>query len=206
MAVTFDLGTYECDDLPRTLWRVIHPQTQSRQDLVTGDLVARDSDREISDESSLTQVAKEHFNWNSRQASCFLSVFSDEDHARNWARLRKGKVDIHEIDATKLPLDTCVFDATSLARSLGIVHPYSTHEFIFLHRIPSCSLRRRPGFGEIRKRVKAPRYVPGLIRLIAFDEKPEECDRSDDIMKLMVGAMQVLGLEDNPKRLVLPAA
>lgn len=52
-------------------------------------VVASDSTRAISDKSSLKQAAEEHFDWGCRQPSCFLSVFSYEQHARKWAKQRE---------------------------------------------------------------------------------------------------------------------
>ncbi len=82
----FDLSAYKCTCLPKTLWRVTHPGSQSRRDVTTGDLVASDSTRAISDKTSLKQAAKEHFDWACRKSSCFLSVFGCEQHARRWAK------------------------------------------------------------------------------------------------------------------------
>jgi hypothetical protein len=136
-----------------------HSNSQSRQDLATGDLVASDSTRVISDESSLKEAAEEHFHWVCRQPSCFLSVFSSEQHARRWAKQRErtqdvGSIDeiyIHEIDTTKLPAFTYVFDAASLTAGLHIVHTHPTDELIFLHRIPGEALRRKRSLGEIEE-------------------------------------------------------
>jgi hypothetical protein len=159
MAGTFDLNTYRCTYLPSSLWRVAHPESQARKDPVTGDVVAQDRTRAISDELSLKQAAERHFNWTNRQPSCFLSVFSSDTHARRWANQRErthdlnsiGEVYIQEIDTTKLPADTYVFDAVSLAARLHISHQYSSDEFIFLHRIPGRSLRRTRSLGEIEE-------------------------------------------------------
>jgi hypothetical protein len=159
MAGAFDLGAYKCTYLPKTLWMVTHSKSRSRRDLVTGDLVASDSTRAISDKSSLKQAAEKHFDWGCRQPSCFLSVFSYEQHARKWAKQRErtqdpGSIDevyIHKIDTTRLPADTYVFNAVSLSAKLDIVHPHSTDELIFLHCILGQSLRRTQSLGEIEE-------------------------------------------------------
>ncbi|KAF2970371.1 hypothetical protein GQX73_g3195 [Xylaria multiplex] len=198
MTAIFDLSTYKCTYPPNPLWRVIHSQSQSRQDPVTKDLVAADSDREISDRLSLKQAAEEHFNWRSRRPSCFLSVFSSEQHARKWAKKREtasGTVYIHEIDTTRLPPGIYIFCAVSLARKLGITHPYSANEFVFLHRIPSESIRHTRSLDDIEEqeveaRAYAARefnpnyhYVPDLSGWYDSDEECEEHNRSDDIIK-----------------------
>lgn len=152
MAAIFDLETYKCTHLPKTLWRVTHFGTQSGQDLDTGDLVASDSDRIISDSLKLKQAVENHFNWRCRLPSCFLSVFSSEQHACTWAAQReiaRGDVYIHEIDTTALPATAYVFSAVDLITDLDIAYPYATNEFIFLYRIPSASLKRKWSLEEI---------------------------------------------------------
>lgn len=48
VAVTdFDLSAYADTHLPRTLWTVTHPKSQSWRNAVTGDLVASESTRTI---------------------------------------------------------------------------------------------------------------------------------------------------------------
>ncbi|KAI1131603.1 hypothetical protein F5Y10DRAFT_261984 [Nemania abortiva] len=191
MAAIFDLSTYQCTYLPNPLWRVTHSQSQSKQDPVTGDLVASDSDRKISDKSSLKQAVEEHFNWGSRRPSCFLSVFKNKEHARRWAKRRErtiGVVYIHEIDTNRLPLGTYIFDAASLVTSLGIVHPYSDDELIFLHRIPSESLRKAEALAYAARSFNPDcHYVSELHGWYNSDEECEERNRSDDIIRMIEG-------------------
>ena len=160
MTDTFRLEDYK-SVVPRKLWRVIHATSQSRRDEATNDMVAADTTRAISTEWSLKQAAEEHFDWSSREASCFISTFSCQKHARRWAEQRQLRQDqlsithevyLQEMDTTELPVDTYVFDATSLIRKLRINHPYPDDEFIFLHRIPSASLGRTWSLEELRKR------------------------------------------------------
>jgi hypothetical protein len=61
------------------------------------------------------------------------------------------EVYIHEIDTTKLLAVTYVFDAVSLTAKLDIIHPHSSDELIFLHRIPRESLSRTRSLGEIEE-------------------------------------------------------
>ncbi|KAI0113932.1 hypothetical protein GGR51DRAFT_556430 [Nemania sp. FL0031] len=173
MAVNF-LSSYKCTDLSRkTLWRVIHPQSQSEEDPANGDLVASDSGREISDKSSLKRAAEDHFDWGSRQPSCFLSAFSCKKHAVRWAYCWVNRhdttidvIDIHEIDASRLPPDTYVFEAAYLVASLEISwYQFWADEFIFLHRIPSESLRRTWTVCEIEEQeVEAYGYAAPSLR------------------------------------------
>lgn len=56
---------------------------------------------------------------------------------------------IHEIDTTKLPTDACVLNMESLIETLGISHPWRTHEFLFVQRIPAQALVSQRSLGEI---------------------------------------------------------
>ncbi len=150
MELPFNLGDYEIshDDLPNVLWRVTHSKSQYRPDPATGDHLARYMAIDaITDEASLKLRAANHFDWNSREGSCFLSAFTDKEHATNWARMRhhdscNGEVYITRIITTMLPTDAHVFDATWLSNKLGIPHKYSEHEVIFFRRIQWQSLGR----------------------------------------------------------------
>ena len=152
MTEPWNLNPYKCTHLPKTLWKVIHCGTQSQTDPFTGDLIASDSTRIFSDSSELKQAIEAHIDWWSRQPSCFLSVFSDEQHARNWAKQREqtqSEVYIYEINTTKLPIDAFVLGIDLLKVTLGIVHPSSTHELLFLHRIPAQAMISKTSLGEI---------------------------------------------------------
>ncbi|KAH6641328.1 hypothetical protein F5144DRAFT_599974 [Chaetomium tenue] len=145
MAEPFPLDEYRWTGHPRKLWRVTHGNSQSRWD--HGDLLAADDSRVFHDEAELKEAVEDHINWYSSQPSCFLSVFNDENHAVNWAAQR-GRRDppayIHEIDTARLPIDTEILDMELLMDKLGIENPYSAHELLFLHRIPSqCIVRSR---------------------------------------------------------------
>jgi hypothetical protein len=154
MAETFNLKDYTRahDTLPDVLWRVTHPKSQHEVHPAAGDMWARDL-RLISDEASLAQAAKNHFSWYCYEPSCFLSVFTNEDHARNWARVVGGRqksdeeIYITRIITAMLPTDILVFDATDLSNKLGIEHEYSEDEVIFLHRVPWQSLGRTRKLG-----------------------------------------------------------
>jgi hypothetical protein len=134
------------DSLPGVLWRVTHPNSQHELNPINGEMWARvRSGNAISDEASLKQRISDHFNWSSRKPSCFLSVFTDEEHARNWAgrcvrNTGDSQVDITPIITAKLPATAQVFDATSLHKRLRIYYRYPEHEVMFLHRIPWQSL------------------------------------------------------------------
>jgi hypothetical protein len=58
-----------------------------------------------------------------------LSVFTDENHACNWAKQRENRdppVYIHKISTARLPsFGTYVLDIELLMAKLDIYHPYS---------------------------------------------------------------------------------
>lgn len=102
--------------------------------------MAAESNLMITDKARLKREAANHFDWKLREPSCFLSVFTDERHARNWARQRGHDVCVTSIVTAMLPPEAHVFNATFLSGELGINHRYSEDELIFLHRIPWQSL------------------------------------------------------------------
>ncbi|KAH8586109.1 hypothetical protein B0O99DRAFT_84920 [Bisporella sp. PMI_857] len=200
MTEPWNLNHYKCTHPPKTLWKVIHSGTQSQRNSSTGDLIASDSSRRIKDEAELKQATKEHIDWWSRKPSCFLSVFSDEKHARHWAKQRsktQSDVYIYKIDTTNLPTDTYLFDVDSLKARLGFVHPTSTHEFLFLHRITAQAIVGKKDLGEIWEedaqhyaaRPFDPNYhwVAELDGYYDSDEECEERNRCDDLIKMLEG-------------------
>src|SRR5690349_1465375 len=100
MAIPFNFRDYESahDSLPSILWRVTHADTQGRQLPITREFEARGKEP-IADVASLKLEAANHFNWNSRKPSLFLSVFTNKNHAENWGqkRLNLDKVSITPI-------------------------------------------------------------------------------------------------------------
>ncbi len=112
--------------------------------MVNRDLVAVDKLSKFHDEDELKKAVEKHVDWYSGQPSCFLSVFTDENHACNWAKQREDRdlsVYIHEISTARLPFfGTYVLDIELLIAKLDIYHPYSENELLFLHRIPSWSI------------------------------------------------------------------
>ena len=153
MADAFNLDAYRANGLPPLLWRVTHAGSQYRDDPATTDQVASDSTRTISNKPILRRVAKDHFEWACRNPSCFLSAFRCQQHARRWARGRRGygEVYIHVIDTAKIPDNIYVFDATSLSDKLEINYRYAANEFIFLHRIPRKCLIGRHALSALRE-------------------------------------------------------
>lgn len=144
MAEPFSLDDYKCVELPEKLWRVTHGNSQSRWDKHTGHLVASDQSRKFYNKAGLKKAVESHINWWGPKPSCFLSVFSDKDHARRWAAKCEKKhppAYIHEIVAECLPGGpSIVLDMEMLMAKLDIKNRYSAHELLFLHRIEYWSI------------------------------------------------------------------
>lgn len=127
---------FECTDPPKLCWRVTHLGTQSRRDPRNGDHLAS-ATVVIDDVFALRRAVEAHIDWHNSTPSCFLSVFSDERHAYNWAAQRYPPVSVDTIDTTNLPEGVSFFNMESLKAALNITYKYSAHEFLFLHRIPA---------------------------------------------------------------------
>jgi hypothetical protein len=160
MNETLNLNNYDHKSyqyFPRILWRVEHSATQSLRNLRTGDLIASDDTRTFSDEAALRQAVEAHFDWGNRQQSCFLSVFSDEQHARNWMKQRESsgtglEVYIYKIDTARLPDGVYAFTMDVVRSKIGIVNPPSNNdEVLFLHRIPGRAVVSKQSLGEIEE-------------------------------------------------------
>jgi hypothetical protein len=153
MAATFNLAEYELShlDLPATAWRVTYPDSQTNLDPITGDLVAADTERDIWSVSGLIRAASNHFNKGSTMASCFVSVFVDEQGAKAWAKQRghPEEVFITEIDLRAVPENAYVFDAPWLAQALHTFWRPLENELIFLHRVPRSCLGKRRSLKQI---------------------------------------------------------
>ncbi|KAI1400005.1 hypothetical protein F4819DRAFT_463096 [Hypoxylon fuscum] len=206
MADILNLSIYKPASLPKRLWRVTHSGTQSRKDPITGDLIASSSLR-IGDNLVLKEAVEAHVNWSSRLPSCFLSVFSDEQHGRNWARKRRNRetgpsasTSIDVIDTTRLPSGVHVLDMNLLMARLNIDHPSPDHhELLFLHRIPAQCILSEEEIEAIREQeVETERYaarasnpdyhwVPDLQGYYDSNEECELHNANDDMINMIEG-------------------
>ena len=157
MAQTFDLGRYECAHLLGKLWKVTHGNSQSFWENHTGDLVAANQSLSFHNQAELQKAVQKHVDWGRRSPpSCFLSVFTSENHAFNWARIvdrDKKPAYILEIETARLTVDPgtmsgAVLDMEVLIDRLGIENPWSEHELLFLYRIPSDAIVSHTPFKE----------------------------------------------------------
>ncbi|KAK3492095.1 uncharacterized protein B0T23DRAFT_134167 [Neurospora hispaniola] len=132
-------------ELPRMLWHVQHSGSQSIN-LKDGGFQARNPFLDIRTSDALKIEAGRHFKWGTRDwDSCFLSAFDDQVHADNWAKLRclEKPVLVYELDTSKLPAGTTLFQSTALCRALDIRHPWMEDEWIFYQQIPTSCIARR---------------------------------------------------------------
>ncbi|KAL0467516.1 hypothetical protein QR685DRAFT_574316 [Neurospora intermedia] len=130
--------------LPPKLFYVRHGRSQAYP-TADGGFVSRAPDRDISDEGELKKNATMHFDWtNWGWESCFISAFSDQEHADRWGRRACPgfPVTTYALDTQRLPPGTLVLNAFMLCMALGISNAYnenSKDEFLFYKGIPgSC--------------------------------------------------------------------
>ena len=114
---------------------------------VNGALVAAGS--QFTDQTVIDYAPRllhEHFLWSSNHPSPFISVFRDEDHARNWATglVKKNAgmaCTIYQVNPFQLGVNP-IFDATQLVRELNIDLPdaarsQAENEYLILRSIPA---------------------------------------------------------------------
>jgi hypothetical protein len=149
------LDSLKCTSPPSRFWRVNHGGSQAHHDN-NGDLVAN-STSTPSTLQELKQAVDDHLDWRNPQPSCFLSVFSDRQHARNWASQRGGRewqVSIYEIDTVRLQ-DVYIFKLEQLILPLEISPSRDyAHEYLILHRIPNRAVTSRLELGELKEMSK----------------------------------------------------
>lgn len=133
-------------ELPPRLWHVQHSESQSIN-LKDGGFQARNPFLDIRTRKALGREASRHFTWDTRGwDSCFLSAFDDKYHADNWAtkiRYRYEPVLVYELDTSKLPAGTTLFQASKLCQSLKIDHRWMKDEWIIYRQIPASSINKR---------------------------------------------------------------
>ncbi|EED23177.1 hypothetical protein TSTA_066280 [Talaromyces stipitatus ATCC 10500] len=192
------LERFRTFDLPK-LWTVTYPWRQASY-AGNGDLVASDTTLKPQTEAELKQAVEHHLDWYNSGPSCFLSMFSDWRHCRNWASQRgDAGVYIIEVDITQLN-HSYVFQAKHVTSELGILYSRSLeHEYFILHRIPRNAMKSRISLGEAEERDADIRYgkrrpfnpclhwVDDLHGYYDTDEECEMHNANDDIMDLLEG-------------------
>ncbi|KAK1773616.1 hypothetical protein QBC45DRAFT_72793 [Copromyces sp. CBS 386.78] len=127
------------DDIPTYLYFVEHAGSQSWED-DENDYVAADTCR--TGRRGLVHLQEsihQHVNWYNRRPTCFISTFSNYNHAWNWASQRYGPVTIHTID-TRCIEEDCppIFYAPDFTDNC-----WKTSEYLFLDYIPGDAITYR---------------------------------------------------------------
>ncbi|KAK3311686.1 uncharacterized protein B0T15DRAFT_522251 [Chaetomium strumarium] len=186
--------TVSQDSLPEVLWRVTRPIFQRTQ-RVTGELWARDMPKTLLEREDLLRNVRNHFDWSSLKHTCFVSVFTDEDHARCWAnklRVYHGHQPMcrTRIIAALLPDDIRIFDARKLREDVGPDLMLSQGELLFFSRIPWQSLGRTGPFDETLAPIKDCKSlgveslrnmndVFGCLLRAVSESRVQACDEAD---------------------------
>ena len=139
------------EELPSQLWRVQYKCSQTKES-DEGNLLAADThtfyDDSQEDLEDFRQSVTDHCTWKHREPTPYISLFSDEDHARNWAMKPFNSTGD---DCTLLTIDTkmlegvYVFRLQTLVDDLSIKIPEKAsgnipRAYICLHRIPNAAI------------------------------------------------------------------
>jgi len=135
-------------DLPKYLYRVQYTNCATRWS--TDGLFAVDGSTMYgnNDINALAESVERQFNWSNRRVTPWISLFSDYDHAKNWA-LRSYDSDGKEF--TLLTVDTsrctavCTFKLETLRQELNLRIPHGARShlpgcYLALHRIPDDAI------------------------------------------------------------------
>ncbi|EOA85396.1 uncharacterized protein SETTUDRAFT_42465 [Exserohilum turcica Et28A] len=136
---------------PHILYRVEDESSRARYIDDTG-IFAEDTDTDVNftaKTNTLLHLIAQHLDWRNREATPFISMYSDEDVAWREAerRVRTGKQDvrIYKIDTYACEERTEYRNIRLLAKKLGLyIHEEawnnSMHEYIFLHFVPESAI------------------------------------------------------------------
>ncbi|RYC78769.1 hypothetical protein BFJ63_vAg18357 [Fusarium oxysporum f. sp. narcissi] len=155
---------FDTDLLPMELYRVHYPGSRTTFSLKEG-LVAADTTKIYNDEVSLWRAIVKQFTWNSREASPFISLFSDQEHAENWAMKEpwRGTVrDAQEDGWTLFTIDTQLLGDAWLCKvsqlvstlKLQIPDRAAQHidgSFLCLHKIPALAITQERDSAQVKE-------------------------------------------------------
>ncbi|KAF4453641.1 hypothetical protein F53441_3650 [Fusarium austroafricanum] len=159
--------------LPKELYRVQYPGSGTTLFSNEG-LVAADTAKVYDDEIHLGQAVVKQFTWSSREFSPFISLFSDREHAENWAmkepwhRTPRG---VRGDDWTLLVIDTqllgdaWLYKVSQLVSALRLQIPDKAAQhiggsFLCMHKIPAAAIIEE----RDSKEVKEDRHVRKNLR------------------------------------------
>lgn len=182
------------DSLPPYLWRVQYSSSQTSYCPDSNNnghhgygLQARDTHTFYTEDKleSFRQSVERQFTWSWRGPQPYISLFSDEEHAENWALREpwKGNYDYHDdtsdweiltINTRQLQLaDIYIFKLSDLQRELDVSLPeraqqHSEGAYLCLHRIPASAIVQRRAAWQIKQGMWSDAIVfhADVIRLI----------------------------------------
>lgn len=163
-----DALSCDLDKLPRYLYRVHYPRSQTTYSKLAG-LEARDTETVYEDtpagQNMFRDTVRRHLTWNSRQTTPFISLFSNRDHAVNWGWKESWRCyGPFEKDWSLITISTellaecgsTVFRLSDLADRWGIevipekARQHVKGEYLCLHRVPAKAILEVAPRDEIR--------------------------------------------------------
>lgn len=150
-STTFCIADYTCNP-PPLLYRVLHPGSQALPSKATGNIRTANQ-ATIQNELDLQKAVSNHWNWNSKEPSHFMSVFADRDHAYNWANKRSSNpsdLSFLQISTAALPPSTYIFRSTDLKELLGLDHDWDKNEYLILRWLPARAFNRYKDITKLR--------------------------------------------------------
>jgi hypothetical protein len=152
----FDMDKYICAirDLPDIIYRVDYPGSRTTFSTQEG-FVAADTNKVFgaNELNDFKRAIEGHFTWSHRASSPFISLFSDREHAENWACKEpwrenngsRGGWALYVIDMDGLKNMTSFFKLNDLVERLNLDIPEGAQQhmqgaFVCLHHIPATAI------------------------------------------------------------------
>lgn len=142
------ISDYCCQEVPASLYRVQHAESQAQFDSA-GDLVPRSNGELPQNVTEFKTGLQNHFRWGySQSESSFMSLFDCEERAIDWGKKRyyrgtrhgSGPVQIHKVNTIVLS-GIHIFKVDDLCRRLDItLNRDVAHEYLVALRIPAAAL------------------------------------------------------------------
>ncbi|KAG8526158.1 uncharacterized protein KY384_000151 [Bacidia gigantensis] len=146
------MDQYICSNPPSELYRIQYSQSHTTFSTETG-FKAKDTTTTFgfTDETKFTQAIEKHFTWGNRDASPFISLFSNREHAENWGckepwnhRGGKGDWALCTISTDKLE-GMKLFKLSDLVEKLQVEIPERASQhihgaYICLYGIPASAI------------------------------------------------------------------
>lgn len=137
----------ECtDSLPAKLYRVQYGSCQTMRD--TRGLHAKDQSSPLPSLPEFAKSIEYQFNWNHRIPTRYISLFSDEVYARNWA-IKRSEYEGQPCDLITITTDrlsrSTVFKLSNLVASLDLNIPdgavqHVSGAYVCLYCVPSHAI------------------------------------------------------------------